>query len=148
MRADKTVLLGAMIGLCGSVFGLAGAGQPDREQEVERLIADLGQRESWQRAVEELVEIGAPAVKPLVRTLEDESVSPWTIHARCIEVLIRIGTPEATEAVVGRLEDKTCNEYVRGSAALAVARLKPEAAARILGRTSRDESRMVRWKSV
>ena len=128
------------------VFMAGGFGADAGEREnVDKLIGKIGQ-EDWQNAVDALVQIGEPAVKPLIRTLQDRSIKTWVVHARAVNALARIGSQRAVEAVIKSLEDAGLNPYVRGSAAMAVAELKPKEAAEVLSRVSRDESQFVRWK--
>jgi len=60
--------------------------------------------------------------------------------------LAKIRSQRAVEAVVKSVEDTGLNQYVRGSAVLAVAELKPKEAAEVLSRVSRDKNQFVRWK--
>jgi HEAT repeat protein len=125
------VLLGFIAG------GLAeGAGE---KEKVDELISKLGQRD-WQNTVDNLVQIGEPAVEPLIRTLQDRSIKTWNVHARAVDALAKIGSQRAIEAVVKSLEDDGLNPYVRGSAALIIAELKPKEAFEVLSRVSRDKS--------
>ena len=122
----------------------AGAGE---RKKVDELIGKLGQGD-WRNAVDALVNIGEPAVEPLIRTLQDRSIKTWVVHARAVDVLAKIGSLRAVEAVVKSVEDAGLNQYVRGSAVLAVAELKPKEAAKVLSRVSRDKNQFVRWKCV
>ena len=123
--------------------GLAdGAGEKGK---VDELISKLGQGD-WQNTVDALVQVGEPAVEPLIRTLQDRSIKMWNVHARTVSALAKIGSPRAVEAVVKSLSDTGLNPYVRGSVAIAVAELKPKEAAEALSRVSKDESQFVRWK--
>ena len=125
--------------------GLAeGAGE---KEKVDELISRLGQGD-WQNTVDILVQIGEPAVEPLIRTLQDRSIKTWNVHARAVDALAKISSKRAVEAVVKSLEDDGLNQYVRGSAALIIAELKPKEAADVLSRVSRDKSQFVRWKCV
>ena len=121
-----------------------GAGE---KEKVDELISRLGQGD-WQNTVDILVQIGEPAVEPLIRTLQDRSIKTWNVHARAVDALAKISSKRAVEAVVKSLEDDGLNQYVRGSAALIIAELKPKEAADVLSRVSRDKSQFVRWKCV
>jgi HEAT repeat protein len=129
-----------------SVFIIGGfaAGAGERKR-IDELIDRLGQG-NWRNAVDALVQIREPAVEPLIRTLQDRSVKTWSVHARAVDVLAKIGSQRAVEAVVKSVEDAGLNQYVRGSAVLAVAELKPKEAAEVLSRVSRDKNQFVRWK--
>lgn len=118
----------------------------DQEKKIDGLIQKLGQRD-WQDTVDALVEIGPPAVEPLIRTLKDRSIKTWNIHARTINTLTKIGTPEAVEIVIEILKDTNSNQYVRGFAALAISDLKPKGAVVVLAKTLMDKNQFVRWKS-
>ena len=115
------------------------------KEKVDKLISRLGQGD-WQNTVDALVQMGEPAVKPLIYTLQDRSIKTWNIHARAVNALAKIGSQRAVEAVVESLEDVGLNQYVRGSAAIAIAELKPKEAAQVLSRVSRDKNQFVRWK--
>lgn len=118
-----------------------------QEKKINTLIQRLGQRD-WQDAGDALAEIGAPAAKALIRTLKDRSIKTWSIHARAIDILAKIGTPESIKAIVETLKDSNTNQYVRGFAAMAIGRLKPKVAVEALSDTLSDKSQFVRWKSV
>jgi len=130
------------------ITGAFTAGADERER-VDELIGKLG-RADWWNAVDALVQIGEPAVEPLIRTLRDRSIKPWNIHARAVNILAKIGSQRAVEAVVGAVReppgDDGLNPYVRSSAILAVAELKPKEAAEVLSRVTRDKNKFVRWK--
>jgi len=129
-----------------SVFITGGfAASAGERKKVDELIGKLGQGD-WQNAVNALANIGEPAVEPLILTLQDRSVTSWVVHARAVDVLAKIGSQRAVEAVVKSVEDTGLNQYVRGSAVLAVVELKPKEAARVLSRISRDKNQFVRWK--
>jgi HEAT repeat protein len=140
MTVVKRLLFGSLVFLAFAVY----AGERDK---VDELISKLGQRD-WQNTVDALVQIGEPAVEPLIRTLQDRSIETWNIHARAVDALAKIGSQRALEAVIESIEDAGLNQYVRGSAAMAVAKLKPKEAAEVFSRVSKDESQFVRWKCV
>ncbi len=143
MTAVQRLFLGWVVLL---VFVAGGfAADAGRREKVDELIGKLGQGD-WQNAVDALVQIGEPAVEPLIRTLQDRSIKPWSVHARAVNALAKIGSPRAVDAVVKSLEDAGLNQYVRGKAVLAVAELKPKGAAEVLSRVSRDKNQFVRWK--
>jgi len=143
MTVVRGLFLGSVV-LLMLVTGGFTKGTEGREK-VDELISKLGQRD-WQNTVEALVQIGEPAVKSLIYTLQDRSIKTWNIHARAVDALAKIGSQQAVEAVVESLEDVGLNQYVRGSAAIAIAELKPTEAAQVLSRVSRDENQFVRWK--
>jgi hypothetical protein len=67
-------------------------------QKVDELIGRLGQGD-WQDAVDSLVQIGEPAVEPLISTLQDRNIKTWIIHARAANALAKIGSQQAVEAL-------------------------------------------------
>jgi HEAT repeat protein len=143
MAAEKRLLFGLVVLLVFMAGGFANfAG--GREQ-VDELIGKLGQGD-WQDAVDALVKTGEPAVEPLIRTLQNRNIKTWVIHARAVDALAKIGSRQAIDAVVKSIEDTGLNPYVRGSAALIAAELKPTEAVEVLSRASRDNSQFVRWK--
>jgi HEAT repeat protein len=140
MTAVKHFFFGSLVFLAFAVY--AGEGE-----KVDELISKLGQRD-FHNVVDALVQIGEPAVEPLIRTLQDRSIKIWNIHARVVDALAKIGSQRAIEAVVESIEDAELNQYVRGSAIMAVSELKPKDAVEVLSRVSKDESQFVRWKCV
>ncbi|MBN2592557.1 MAG: HEAT repeat domain-containing protein [Sedimentisphaerales bacterium] len=145
MTTWQRLFFGSMVLLVFMTGGLAvGANE---SQKIDELISKLGQRD-FQNVVDALVQIGDPAVKPLIRTLQDRSIKTWIIHAKVVNVLAKIGSQQAVEAVVKSLSDAGLNPYVRGSVALTIAEIRPKEAAVILSRVSKDESQFVRWKCV
>lgn len=88
-----------------------------RADTIRDLIGVLDSR-NWDRAVEELVKIGEPAVDPLL--LELRSHSRFTSPRSCY-ALTRIGTQEAVEAVMEVLKNTQSPAMVREYAAHALA---------------------------
>jgi hypothetical protein len=127
-----------------SVFmaGAFAAGTGEREK-VDELIGKLGQGD-WQNAIDALVQIGEPAVEPLIHTLQDKSIKTWIVHSRAVNALAKIGSQRAVEAVIESLEDAGLNPYVRGSAARSLGQIKAENAAGSLINALKDESWIVR----
>ena len=117
----------------------------DEAKKVEELIKALEQR-NWQNSIDSLVQIGEPAVEPLIRTLKDTSIKTWVIHARAVNALAKIGTRQAVEAVTESLKNKESNDYVRGFAAIALGDIKSSEAIEPLIEALTDESQFVRWK--
>jgi len=140
MKAVKRLFFGSLVFLAFAVY----AGE---REKVDELISKLGQRD-FQNVVDALVQIGEPAVEPLIHTLQDRSIKTWVVHAREVNALAKIGSQRAVEAVVESIEDAGLNQYVRGSSAMAVVELKPKEAAEVLSRVSKDKSQFVRWKCV
>jgi hypothetical protein len=146
MKNKYGAIIGVIVLFIASVHGVTQESMSDKEKEIRELIGALGQT-NWQNAVDRLADIGEPAVEPLIRTLKDKSIKTWVIHARAINALTKIGTQEAVEAVIESLEDKESNEYVRGSAALAVAEMKPKEAVEVLAWAFTDGSWLVRLRA-
>ena len=145
ITAMRNLLFKSIVLFVFMAGGLA-AGTGEREQ-VDKLIGKLGQGD-WQDAVDALVKIGEPAVEPLIRTLQNRNIKAWVIHARAVDALAKIGSRQAIDAVVESVKNTGLNPYVRGSAALIVAELKPTEAVKVLSRASRDNGQFVRWKCV
>lgn len=121
--------------------------RPAQTQQIETLIGQFAQH-NWQEAVEALAKIGEPAVQPLIVTLRDRNVKQWTVHARAIETLGRIGTPAAVDAVIEALANKELNQYARGLAAAALAAHDSEKSVQALVCAAKDPAQFVRWKAV
>jgi len=125
--------------------GTVAAGTYGREKRVNELIEQLGQRE-FQSAVNALAEIGEPAVEPLIRILKDRSIKTWSVQARAITVLEKIGTERAVGAIVDSLNDTQSNQYVRGFAAIALGQTGLVEMIKPLETGLQDEKQFVRWK--
>lgn len=98
------------------IFGSSGLAigqdvQAERKGKIEQLIAGLGTR-YWDKAVEDLVQIGEPAVGPLIATLRPEV---RLISSRACLALARIGTSKAVDAVFQALAEGSAE--VRSEAA-------------------------------
>ncbi|MHC4165820.1 MAG: HEAT repeat domain-containing protein [Planctomycetota bacterium] len=132
--------------LAAFVAFAAGAVGSDQGNEVNHLIEGLGQR-GWRDAVDALAEIGEPAVEPLIRILKDKSTRTWTIQARAINVLAKIGTERAVGAIIDSLKDTDSSEYVRAAAVRALGEIKSEEAVDDLVRAFADEHWLVRLNS-
>jgi HEAT repeat protein len=83
------------------------------QNKIEELMGKLGTR-YWEKAADELVEIGEVAVKPLIELLNIGSGRP---SENANYVLGRIGTPEALDAVVKALRNQEFDGRIRGNAA-------------------------------
>ncbi len=129
------------------VFTAGTAAGKDAEpwKGIDELIDRLGQRD-WSRAVDALAAIGDPAVEPLGRALKDKSIKNWSIQARAINVLAKIGTPEAVAAIIDSLKDAELSEYVRGFAAVALGETGSVSMVEPLTVALGDEKQFVRWK--
>lgn len=108
---------------------------------IDELIRQLRDEKPSVRnsAIEALVEIGQPAVYPLIGVLEDEY---WVLRWRVSEVLGLIGDPRAVQPLINALADK--NEWVRRRAAEALGRIGDEQAIQPLIKALKDESPNVR----
>ncbi|UCF15336.1 MAG: HEAT repeat domain-containing protein, partial [Phycisphaerales bacterium] len=135
------LLVAALISSAGTVAA-ATSGQ---EKRVDELIGRLGQRD-WQSAVDALAEIGEPAIESIVHILKDTSIKTWSVQARAINVLQKIGTKQAVGVIVDSLQDTEANQYVRGSAAIALGRTGSAEVVEPLRLGLEDEKQFVRWK--
>jgi HEAT repeat protein len=141
MTAEQRLFLGLLV---LPVFMAGGfASVADERERVDELICRLGQRD-WQNSVDALVKIGEPAVEPLIRTLQDRNIKTWAIHARTVDVLAKIGSQQAVDAVIKSIEDSGLNPYVRAAAARSLGQIKAENAADSLIDALKDESWIVR----
>jgi hypothetical protein len=138
MTAEKRLFFGLLVFMAGGFACFAG----EREQ-IEELIGKLGQGD-WQDATDSLVKIGEPAVEPLIRTLQDKSIKTWVIQTRAVEVLTKIGSKQAINAVIKSVEDAGLNSHVRAASARSLGQIKAENAAVSLIDALKDESWIVR----
>jgi HEAT repeat protein len=100
MMKITAIVIGALA--LGSYGLAAGHGVPaEQKARIEQSITNLGTR-YWDKAVEDLVLIGEPAVEPLIAALRPEV---RFISARACLALARIGTPKAVEAVFRALAE-------------------------------------------
>jgi len=106
--------------VCVGLFSLAvlllvsacASPKPTQTDEIDGLIAELGKAigsEDTPAAANQLVEIGEPAIGPLIAAYKDESAFLWAER-----VVAMIGAP-AVEPLIAALKDKDAR--VRGSAA-------------------------------
>jgi HEAT repeat protein len=141
MKAEQRLFLGLLVLPMFMAGGFASVA--DEREKVDELIGKLGQGD-WQNAVDALVKIGEPAVEPLIRTLQDRNIKTWAIHARTVDVLAKIGSQQAVDAVIKSIEDSGLNPYVRAAAARSLGQIKAENAADSLIDALKDESWIVR----
>ena len=125
--------------------GTPTAGIPKNDKRIDGIIKQLGER-NFQSAVDSLAEIGEPAVIPLTNILKGRSIKNWSVQARSINVLARIGTEQAIEVIVETLNDKDSNQYVRGFAAIALGETGSVRMIDPLKLGLKDEKKIVRWK--
>ena len=79
-------------------------------------------------AEDALVNIGAPAVEPLIKMLSDDS---WRVRRRAVRTLAKIRDPRAVESLIASMKtDDDC--YVRKCAARAIGEINDPRAAEIL----------------
>jgi len=115
----------ALVASCG-IGGLAGQGGTQSDSRIVGLIASLD-GQAWEKAVEELVDIGQPAVGPLVAALR---VGKGIAAARACLPLARIGTGPAVEAVLDALS--AADPAIREHAATALAWVKGDRSVKAL----------------
>jgi HEAT repeat protein len=116
MSKKLFVISNIVLLLFGTAFGLGLEGKFDQEKEIDELIGNLGTR-YWEKAADELVEIGEAAVEPLIKIVNVGSGRP---SENAILVLARIGTPKAMDTVIGALKNPGFDFRVRGYAAMAL----------------------------
>ncbi|TAK28547.1 MAG: HEAT repeat domain-containing protein [Chloroflexota bacterium] len=103
--------------------------RPARADQIARLVTDLGSEDGRVRHQSRLalVEIGAPAVRPLIAALADPQEN---VRWEAAKALGEIGDPSAASALVNALEDKSFG--VRWLAAEGLIALKQYALAPLL----------------
>ena len=110
--------------------------QAEQKARIEQHITSLGTR-YWDKAVEELVRIGEPAVGPLIAALRPEV---QLISARACLALARIGTSRAVDAVFKALDEGSSG--VRSEAAGALRYIRSDRAVERLHRACRQRRRL------
>jgi len=113
MKRIIVMIVTAMI-VGGSSLAIAQDIQAERKGKIDLLITSLGTR-YWDKAVEDLVQIGEPAVEPLIAALGPEV---QLISSRACLALARIGTPKAVDAVFEALEKGSAAVRVEAAGAL------------------------------
>jgi HEAT repeat protein len=116
--------------------------QAEQKARIEQHITSLGTR-YWDKAVEELVRIGEPAVGPLIAALRPEV---QLISARACLALARIGTSQAVDAVFKALDEGSSG--VRSEAAGALRYIGSDRAVeRLLDLVGKDGDYRVRMSA-
>lgn len=89
----------------------------NEDREIQRLIKLLEDQEfeTWRKVADDLVEIGKPAVLPLIQVLED---SNNILRGHAAIILGNIGDKEAINPIITLLDDSDSN--VRGNAIIAL----------------------------
>jgi HEAT repeat protein len=116
--------------------------------DVRQAAAEALERLGWQpdsseigiaywiarKQLDKCAEIGAPAVEPLIATLEDEA---WHVRQAAAEALGKIGDVQAVESLITALKDE--NYRVRAQAALSLGQIGDTRAVRPLAALLRDD---------
>ncbi len=112
-----------------------------RKKNIDGLIRDLKDEDEGVRdaAVKALVNIGEPAVEPLIEALKDGNANFRYMAAEALE---EIGDRRAVEPLIEALKDKDFT--VRGMAASALGNIKDARAVEPLIKALKDEGRTVR----
>ena len=116
MKKTFLIIAGVVFLLLGNLSGPAQERRSEQEKKIAELIGILGTR-YWDKAADELAEMGEAVVAPLITTLNAGSGRP---AENAVIVLARIGTPEALEAVVKALKNQMWHHRVRAYAAMAL----------------------------
>lgn len=106
--------------LLGPALGYAQESKSEQEKKIDELINNLGTR-YWDKAADELVEIGEAAVDPLIKTL---NIGSGRVAENANLVLARIGTQKTIDAVIGALKNTKFDYHVRAYAAMALGEIK------------------------
>lgn len=117
-------------------------GELDGEKAIKVLINVLGDK-NWRvikAAINSLVEIGQPALDPLIETLETEVEVPKREYAA--KALGLLGNSQAVEPLIEALKDE--DENVRDKAAQALGEIRDERAIKPLEATLSDVHWFVR----
>lgn len=104
--------------------------------EVSRWVRELRSPLLWQRhqAMQRLIQVGPPAVKPLVECLND---ADWRVRESAVLVLGEIGHPKAVRPLVDRLADPAWQ--VRRSAVKALGMFQEQAPVEVLTQCLRED---------
>lgn len=96
------------------------------QTKIASLIGDFNHGFSRRdNAIEALVEIGEPAVEPLIQALNNES---WVVREAATEALGKIGDERAVEPLIKVLDDEDETTFVREAAAEALGEIGDERA--------------------
>jgi HEAT repeat protein len=112
---NKTLLMAGCIALLisGASWGWNQDVKSEQENKIEELMGMLGTR-YWEKAADELVQMGEAVVDPLIELLNRGSGRP---SENANYVLARIGTPKALDAIVKALKNQKFDGRIRGNAA-------------------------------
>jgi len=94
MKRNKVILMGIFVMAFGVVHGCGQENPSSQDTVISALIKKL-ETGLWREVVDELAEIGEPAVEPLIKVLE-ERPQKGSSSARANLALGKIGTPLAT----------------------------------------------------
>ena len=101
---------------------VAGCGEKT-DSRVESIIQDMGSEDvtprSRSEAASALVEIGEPAVEPLIQALNDPNAKDW-VRMSMADTLGKIGDPRAVEPLISALGDEA---VVRSAATSALGKI-------------------------
>lgn len=116
MNKTFIIILAAVFVLTGPALGHCQDSASEQGKKIDELIGTLGTR-YWEKAADELVQLGEAAVEPLIKTVNIGSGRP---SENAVLVLARIGTPKAINVVVGALKNQKFTTRVRAYAAMAL----------------------------
>jgi HEAT repeat protein len=122
MSKSIFIIASVVILLVGAAFGYSQEVQSEQDKKIDELLGKLGTR-YWEKAADELVEIGIAAVNPLIETVNIGEGRP---SENAVLVLAKIGTPKALDTVVGALKNQKFSGRVRAYAAMALGDLGSE----------------------
>ena len=104
-----TVARAIVILVAGSGFGANTGDATASENRIQELIEQLDSR-AWDQAAKELVQIGEPAVDPLLVALNQNS--QW-ISARASDPLSKIGSQQAVDGLLEALDNTKLDDPIR-----------------------------------
>lgn len=129
-------------------FAAVSLGRMKDEKAIPILLEAMEDEDAdvrW-KAMLALAKFGERAVKPLIKTLQNEN---WSVRARAAEVIGKIGGEDALNALIGVFVGNTRdnNRHVRGRAAEALGRIGDERALEALRYAQKDEYLFVKDKA-
>ncbi|MGD2246487.1 MAG: HEAT repeat domain-containing protein, partial [Candidatus Aminicenantes bacterium] len=128
MSKKFTILSFFIFMLVGVFYGVPQDKEFDRAKRIGDQIKVLETRH-WDKAVDNLVQVGEPAVEPLIKAIKDNIKF---ISARSCYALARIGTSRAVTAVMEALKNPQGQIMVREYAADALGYVKSDESLQLL----------------
>ncbi|MFC1724742.1 HEAT repeat domain-containing protein [candidate division KSB1 bacterium] len=124
----------------------------ERESEIDKKVNELvntlvKERRNWNDAAKGLIEIGEPAVEPLIKVLKDKSLDEWT-RRNASWVIGDIKSKNAVDPLIEILNDAGFDPQIRAHAANALGKIGSKRAVDLLAQAVESEHLSIRTSAV